>query len=94
MADRSARDRAADRPRLRLGGKILDSVYSDAVGTVISHFPKFLLRDSERWRLYERLATGTKLLLTVHAVGRVLPVFSLTVFLPIWTSSVQRGYVK
>ena len=52
------------------------------------------LRDSERWRLYERLATGTKLLLTVHAVRRVLPVFSSTVFLPIWTSSVQREYVK
>ena len=48
MADRSARDRPADRdrPRLRLGGKILDSVEvfygSDADGTVISHFPKFV----------------------------------------------------
>ena len=87
----------ADRPWLRLGSKILDSVVlfygSDAVGTytVISHFPKFVLRDSERSRLYERLATGTKLLLTVHTVGRVLPVFSFTDFLPIWMSSVQRG---
>ena len=46
MADRSERDRPADRPRLRLGGKILDSVVvfygSDAVGTVISRFPKFV----------------------------------------------------
>ena len=46
MADRSARDRAADRPQLRLGGKIVDSVVvfygSDAVGAVTSHCPKFV----------------------------------------------------
>ena len=80
MADRSTRDRPADRPRLRLGGKILDSVVvfygSDAVGYRHFSLSEVSLRDSERWRLYERLATGTKLLLTVHAVGRVLPVFS------------------
>ena len=98
MADRSARDRPTDRPRLRLGGKILDSVYGFLWEWCCwyRHFSlsEVRLRVSERWRLYERIATGTKLLLTVHAVGIVLPVFSLTVFLPIWTLSVQRGYVE
>ena len=91
-------DRPIGRGCGRLGGKILDSVVvfygSDAVGTVISHFPKFVCVIQNVEKL-TRLASliGTKLLLTVHAVGRVLPV-SFTVFLPIWTSSVQRGYVE
>ena len=78
MADRSARDRA---PTGR------DCAWGQNLGFRRSflwerccwyrHFSlsEVRLRDapSERWRLYERLATGTKLLLTVHAVARVLP---------------------
>ena len=81
-----------------MGGKILDSAGSFVWEwcCFYRHFSlsEVRLRDSERWRLYERPATGTKLLLTVHAVGRVLSVFSFTVILLIWTPSVQRGYVE